>query len=871
MRLLKVELKNFVSHEDTEISFAERGVTVIVGPNGAGKSSIFKGILFGLFGEGQPKALRRAGSSGGFGVRLEFKRGNDLYFLSRQYALKRGALSPDEREVYLLKNNLIVAGSRVKDLNAAVRRELGGGKEVFTLSAMALQGQIGGLFDQEPLSRRRELLEKVLGFHIAKLVAEAARLLKSRYSDSLKGGLNAIRVSSIKEAEDSLKEIQEQEREARERAESLEKELAKVSRLLKEAEERLAKAQERERRRDRLKTQLESLERNLRSLREEIKSDEEKIKSLPELRENLRALSEELEALGPLREELLILEKIEGLRKEEKRFEELLKEAARAAEAVKALEGVERRKAELEERLRKVQEESQRLARELGKLESLESELAKLRREWAEAKRALEKAEARLPEGLLTQEQVREAGTQLQERLAEVRGTLGEVKGREKELLSSKEGLSGARGKCPLCGQELTPEHLREILRETEEELARLKERKAQLLEEAKNLKTRLENLTEAARFAEEADKKRAKLQDLEARGKELAQALRGKEALAEQVKKFKKEEQELREELKALEQKLQELAAKRERLAQIKAEKPEEELKKVREQRRELEDKRAFPELSKEEIQNKIARLEALKAKEAQLRDRVAALSALAQGLEEKRKKLARLEEERRGVEEEIRELGPPADLGALEREVEKLRHQRESLSAQLAAHKEKVEHLKKEVAEASARLEGLRRLQWKLRVAGDLAEALRGDWLEKRFGEAFEDLDRRFGEAFARFGFDGEAHIDLGNVQPYIKRGTFLVSSLSGGERVAAGLALRLAIASKFGLECFFLDEPTTYMDDERVHGLVELIDALRSSPRAPQIVIITHDDQLFHPIADRVVRVRKRGGVSVVEADV
>lgn len=50
MRIEKVLLNNFISHEKSEVEFKGE-VNVIIGPNGAGKSSIIDAIAFGLFRE----------------------------------------------------------------------------------------------------------------------------------------------------------------------------------------------------------------------------------------------------------------------------------------------------------------------------------------------------------------------------------------------------------------------------------------------------------------------------------------------------------------------------------------------------------------------------------------------------------------------------------------------------------------------------------------------------------------------------------------------------------------------------------------------------------------------------------------------------
>ncbi|WP_415280731.1 AAA family ATPase [Candidatus Nitrososphaera sp. FF02] len=85
------------------------------------------------------------------------------------------------------------------------------------------------------------------------------------------------------------------------------------------------------------------------------------------------------------------------------------------------------------------------------------------------------------------------------------------------------------------------------------------------------------------------------------------------------------------------------------------------------------------------------------------------------------------------------------------------------------------------------------------------------------------------------------------------YGRNGEIDMDSLSGGEKVAVALALRLGIAYMMGsskLDFVILDEPTTHLDEERKKALVKIIsEAFREGvgPLA-QMVIITHDSEIF-----------------------
>lgn len=85
------------------------------------------------------------------------------------------------------------------------------------------------------------------------------------------------------------------------------------------------------------------------------------------------------------------------------------------------------------------------------------------------------------------------------------------------------------------------------------------------------------------------------------------------------------------------------------------------------------------------------------------------------------------------------------------------------------------------------------------------------------------------------------------------YGKRGEIDTISLSGGEKVAVSLAIRMGIAFLMGsskIDFIILDEPTTNLDEERRRSFVKIISNVFSKGMSPlsQMIIITHDEEIF-----------------------
>jgi DNA repair protein SbcC/Rad50 len=188
--------------------------------------------------------------------------------------------------------------------------------------------------------------------------------------------------------------------------------------------------------------------------------------------------------------------------------------------------------------------------------------------------------------------------------------------------------------------------------------------------------------------------------------------------------------------------------------------------------------------------------------------------------------------------------------------------------------------------LSEASARLEELgRRLQERRQLEED-ASRLRAlaEWIEEPFRTAMAGLEqrrlaqgrfqfaRRFGQYFAALVEDPDlsARVDE-TFAPWVDLGGTATppEALSGGERTALALAYRLALgrtvrdAGRMTLETLILDEPTEGFSQEQTLRMGDLLEGLG----LPQVILVSHERQL-EGIADRVVRISKKHGVSSVE---
>src|SRR4030043_297559 len=130
-----------------------------------------------------------------------------------------------------------------------------------------------------------------------------------------------------------------------------------------------------------------------------------------------------------------------------------------------------------------------------------------------------------------------------------------------------------------------------------------------------------------------------------------------------------------------------------------------------------------------------------------------------------------------------------------------------------------------------------------------------------------ATRDLFERFNVAYSDIKIDDDYNIAV--LGP---SGEQQIDQISGGERVALAIALRLAIAQVLSgrVETIIMDEPTTHLDEERRKELVNnLSPFFREGGRIiPQMLIITHHPEIVD-VADVIYTIKKQDDYSIAES--
>jgi exonuclease SbcC len=412
----------------------------------------------------------------------------------------------------------------------------------------------------------------------------------------------------------------------------------------------------------------------------------------------------------------------------------------------------------------------------------------------------------------------------------QVSSSINSLKGENKNLEAALSGLESAVGKCPVCGTELTEEHRKEIMAEYRAKTGA-----------NKNEIARLESLLK--KKSGERDSAMSEAEKLRSINVELLSSIvRDVKEGVERLKKIDAEMEDCRkdaEKLNALEKTMREM------------EKTRRSLESTREKF--IAAKNFLEQSDAGALDSKIGELnEKLSGIDAELRGAYEAVGHTPEGLERAysdiKREYERTQEGMTGLR--VEEAGKKASLI---KEEEHLRRKEVELA---------------KLRESAARLEKLQKF---LSLLKKIREIFSKDFAQKELRARAKPLIEKYtNEVFGGFELPF-ANLKITDDYDLILSsadGERSMDMISGGEKIAAALALRAGIAKALSggrMELLMLDEPTIHLDDIRRRELVEIV---KNLTMIPQTIVVTHDEE-FENAADIILKVRKEDGVSLVES--
>jgi len=906
MILSKIRLNDFVSHKNTELDLGY-GINVVVGPNGAGKTSILDAISFALFNDysnrGKKENLINSTAKKCWAT-LEFVEGGIKY--SAEWSMMREKSA--KGNLYRMQNGsktlLAQGGSAVL---AEIEKVLAMDKSMFFQSIYVQQGEIEELVNAKP-AIRKELISRLLGVEDLEKAWHDIKDIIDEYDETqivLKTELNQRSTlenerhrhlttstelaASIGSKRKELSKIEEKISALHTSLNQL-KEDKKVFDRLDKDKGILEKAVASEK--EKLKTEQTELDKSTaaKKLTESLEGEVSKLSFLEQYSQCILKRSEQEAKQQVLDEKLGNLDRLEGVLKENEKDSALYREK-------KALQEEKSKERKQYEGSEKAVEKALKTVKDLEKDEqkknaALEKELKKCS-EILEAQVTLETVETLLGK---KKTELEAAGSELDKEFDKCQKSIGISEHRVKELDDNLSKLRpselGAKT-CPTCETDLTAEQIVQLgrkfssekeqiegeLETTRNELTTIIQRKdhtegqlkkvekiepEQIRECASQLDETKERLSKQRLEAEELDKNVEVLKRLDGELMELDTQIGG---LEEPYMKFESAKRELTK-LQPREKVMVEMEPITEALEKVsqslkdsvsnlgyEPKEPSRELEALRQKKQEYDQNISIAKRESEYRNSVASTREALSNKEQELTGTLEEITKLNYDEKQHSKKQDEFDTEtnsRNGLRETV--------TGIVEN--------KKTADSEIANYEKKLEALKKKEQE-KRHVDNFIGLLNKIRTAygKDGVQKMIRARARPLLERSTRDLFERFNLAYSDIKID-----DNYNIAVIGPSGEQQIEQISGGERVALAIALRLAIAQVLSgrVETIIMDEPTTHLDEERRKELVNILSSFfREGGRIiPQMLIITHHPEIVD-VADVIYTIKKQDNYSIAEA--
>ncbi len=895
MILEKLRLKNFLIHKDSEIEFSENGITAFIGDNGAGKSSIVEAIAFALFGTRKDKKRNLADyvrwGTRQAQVELYFKLGDKRYKIQRTIEIT-GKRATSTAQVLVEKKGKFILDIQ-KNIDKEITRLTKLTYRVFSRSSLVKQGEIEGLIDLSSRERAKvfeDLLDLSMYQILSEIYGKKRRELEIE-KETLSGSL-----SDLNQITEELKALQEESskivtqlasiKKQKEKLENhinkIEKQLEEKNQLLYENEKRLSKLQllDQELRQktieiQKLQDQLEQIQRykdQIEKLIPFIKQLEEKELLLQQFQE-LKLITEKLKDLYQRQKKIKeyedIIKKYKDLniqyQKEEKQLQEVQKQLIQ-------LEKAEGEKKILEEELEKLK----------GKLKNTKKEaldLAKKLQSYKQIYKTLELNPVLINEFIKNNE---EDIKKLEEEIKKVSAEEKYIKQKGIELKEKLKNIEKLEGKCPTCERPLDQHSKQEILKEINTEIQQLRDKYKKVQKQLKQLEENLKKEKEIKELLNlfkniyekhlEAKKEKDKII---AKYRLLEKKLEDKQHIEEKISNIQKFLQQNKEKIELFKQ--AERILENEDLENL-----FNEIKTLEEKHKNLSKK--LENLNEEDLKKDINTLK-------QKKEEYIKLKAVIENEQNLRKEIDTLKKNINEIEIQLSQVKAQIiDTTKIKEEIEKLKKDLQNTKKDLKEKQEnfinintQYTHISTVIKEKQNQIKKIEQTKEKIEKISEKIEKYKK--LEKALGregiqlvirnQALTQLPVIMNNIFSKFEFPFKQikltdDFDIFLLAPTVEREDryINVASISGGQKVALGLALRIAIGNLLSgkAEFMILDEPTIHLDQQRREDLISMMVSLKENQYIKQLIIITHDREL-EDVADTIYFVRE-GTVEPVE---
>ncbi|WP_424355393.1 AAA family ATPase [Methanobacterium sp. MBAC-LM] len=898
MLIENIELKNFKSHQNTKMNFGE-GISVIMGENGAGKSSIMEAISFVLFREYTSKKIDKLITNGknSMVAILDFNVNGQTYRVTRKRVREGRSESKleikndDSYEPYVSGNSVVTE---------EIQKILEMDKGVFLNAVYVRQGEIAALLEKDP-SERKEMIGKLLGIDNLEKAWDKMPSIIKKYAD------DEIR---LKEKLNNLQDIPNQLKTKQNEESQLNIDLKELDKKIKGSKSNIESYSSKKEELDRKEEKYHKLNEIITRYKELLTQVNISQKKVLDQLALIDPKEKEIERIKPLISNLELLKK---LKYNISTYNTLNTNETNLKNSISQIESYNEILYENEQKYKdynSINEEITGLQDKRDKLFSSHIKLNSWKDQCHEISERINQTKERIDEKLLSfnsilktdfkdlkslesyltdkTAELKNRENKRQSEINEINNKVSKLEAKIETLREQESGLTQVEDKCPICQSEISDDKRNELLRSylsqieinrnhiegfnhKKGELESSNELIASELLEIGNI-----NLNLVYREIEKVDDDEKELRRIHKEMENIKQDVTEFEATKNKLNKANDSLLQLKdkyEEYKFAKISLQSLGD-YDALSQ--------ELKSNQEKSKLLENtiqsQIQQTNVKIEEIDKVIEDLEKLNNRFNRLTGQISNKDQLSNDISEYNKQINDYNQKISKLDEEIVEINynkkvhekVNKELKEAEDKLINLNINKTAIETELGSTLKAIEELKTKMAEYKIYEEEHEKLSRYIEFLNRIRELYSKDGIQRDLRESYRDIiEANTAEFFEKFNFEySDISLDEDyNITVYGPSGKNSIDMISGGEKIAVALGLRLGITqalSEGNLELIMLDEPTIHLDGPRRQELIELLKKLAI---IPQMIVVTHDDEL-EEAASNIIKIKKENGVSLVQ---
>ena len=900
MIINNIKLENFKSHQKSSINFNE-GVSLILGQNGSGKSSILEAIGYSFFKEftGKIDNLMRKPTDEKdiikqMLVTVHFTHNNI------QYQLKRGRKkSGNIAELRFKENDSYVLKCK-GDTNVTndIKSILEIDHKSFTNAVYIKQGDITELIDKSPADRK-ELITKLLNIDSLEKAWNESKNVIQVYKDQINE--NNGRLAKENEINENLEKINIQLKEDEETKANLKPEKEELEKNVEELEKKIKEIENKKAESKRLTELLNNQQKGIDKAKQNQENTEEKIEEIEKAEEENKSLEKEIIKLDKLKEAVEHKNIMDNLQKEQNIIIEKINE-------IKQTENIIRSNKEYHEKYEELNEEIAGHDEEIKKLQDMVTQLNLIKKQktekdgekdilFREVQNGAAKANNFFGTYFKNAEEIEQKINEEKEKTKSTIKSLNKnidknnvlINTNKNDLKNTRKSLNdliNTEDKCPICQSEISEDKHKELEKTYRDKIT--------------DLEIKIETLTDANKNQEKKKKEKEdyllgiesiNISEIKLNFHKFNECNNELNSLEEKIKELSPYETSLENLNKTLSNKkevLNELKTKNDEYVyavnKLKELKDIDELNSIKEdndlkikKERDICQDIVRRYAIKDDINITIKRLEKQKDKYNQ---NIGLINNKNAYIEQKDNLISEINE----YQKQINDLNESIIALAYDEETyhntnnEYQKHSQELkdinkriivLETNIENYKEQVIKYKEDLKDIEKIVQEQKNLDEYIKLLEDIREMYSKDGVQKYLRDIVRPAIEKYTmDIFSEFDFeyssiklDENYEIEIEN-----NKETLELGMLSGGEKIVIALALRLGIAnviSKNKTELLILDEPTIHLDDDRRARLIEI---LRDINLVPQMIVVTHDDEM-ETLSNNIIKVDKTNGISTI----